>query len=256
MRMIYLKTSGVELDTAYSREMIDKMTAGGLMDDIECDFDPGPDVPVVQGREAMMLYEKGILERVRKWVETGNYDAIVIQSALDPALFAAREVSPIPVLGCTESAVHLASLLGNRFSFLCTAPVETKVIPEKVAVYGLSQKLASVRCINLPVPEVKERRNIDGQLEAMEETAVKAIEEDGAETLILGCTGLTWMAPDLRTRLEERGYPAPVIQPIWAAVSFARMLVKLGLRHSPLAFPQPFADPADLAGVSAVAAAH
>ena len=56
---------------------------------------------------------------------------------------------------------------------------------------------------------------------------------------ILGCTGLSWMAPDLRERLKARGLDAPVIQPIWAAVAFARMLVRLDMRHSPMAYPPP-----------------
>lgn len=242
MRIVYLKTSGVQLDTDYCREMLRMMAADGLLEGVDVDFDPGPDVPVVQGRRAMRQYEAGILDRVRHWVDTGNYDAIVIQSALDPALFAAREISPIPVLGCTESAVHLASMLGNRFSFLCTVPVEMKMIPQHVAVYGLAQKLASMRCISLPVPDVKRRDNRDAQLDAMEEAAVKALQEDGAEVLILGCTGLSWMAPDLRQRLGKRGHPAPVIQPVWAAVAFAKMLVGLGMRHSPLAYPPEVPD--------------
>jgi allantoin racemase len=234
---MYLKTSGGRLDADYSREMLRMMQADGLLDGIDCDFDPGPDVPVVQGRAAMRRYEAGILDRVRKWVDTRKYDAIVLQSVLDPALFAAREISPIPVLGCAESAVHLASMLGNRFSFLCTVPVETKMLPQHVAVYGLSQKLASIRCINLPVPDVKLRKAPAAVLDAMEDAAVKALESDGAEVLILGCTGLSWMAPDLRRRLAARGLPAPVIQPVWAAIAFARMLVMLNMRHSPLAYP-------------------
>lgn len=250
MRLIYLKTSGVKLDADYSREMLRLMEADGLLEGIEYDFDPGPDVPVVQGREAMRRYEAGILERVRKWVQSGKYDAIVIQSVLDPALFAAREISPIPVLGCAESAVHLASMLGNRFSFLCTVPVEMKMLPQHVAVYGLSKKLASMRCISLPVPEVKMRRNPGALLDAMEDAALKAIQQDGAEVLILGCTGLSWMAPDLRQRLALRGLAAPVIQPVWAAVAFARMLVMLGMRHSPLAYPPPMDDSAQTARAS------
>lgn len=255
MRIVYLKTSGMQADADYSREMLRMMQAEGLLDGVAVDFDAGPDVPVVQGRRAMRQYEAGILDRVRQWADSGRYDAIVIQSVLDPALFAAREISPIPVLGCTESAVHLASMLGNRFSFLCTVPVEMKMIPQHVAVYGLAQKLASMRCISLPVPEVKRRHNRHAQLDAMEAAAVKAIEEDGAEVLILGCTGLSWMAPELRQRLDARGYPAPVVQPVWAAMAFAKMLVSLGMRHSPLAYPPEVPDTAAVARVPAPAGA-
>lgn len=239
MRLMYMKTSGIQLDADYSREMLERMKDDGLLDDVEYDFDPGPDIPVVQGRDAMRRYECGILERIEKWVATERYDAIVLQSILDPALFPAREISPIPILGCGESAVHLASMLGNRFSFLCTVPVEMKLIPENLAVYGFTEKLASMRCINLSVPDVKERRNKNAQLDAMEKEACKAITEDGAEVIVLGCTGLSWMAPDLRERLKMNGLEAPVIQPVWAAVAFARMLVRLEMRHSPMAYPPP-----------------
>jgi allantoin racemase len=256
MRIVYLKTSGMQLDADYSREMLRMMAADGILEGVDVDFDAGPDVPVVQGRRAMRQYEAGILDRVRRWVDAGRHDAIVLQSVLDPALFAAREFSPVPVLGCTESAVHLASMLGSRFSFLCTVPVEMKMIPQLVAVYGLAGKLASMRCISLPVPDVKRRRDSDAQLDAMEAAAVKAIEEDGAEVLILGCTGLSWMAPDLRQRLGTRGCPAPVIQPVWAAVAFARMLVSLRLRHSPIAYPPEIPDAADAVADPTARAPH
>jgi len=88
--MMYMKTSGVKLDADYSLELLGMMAAEGILEGIEYDFDAGPDVPVVQGRRAMRQYEAGILDRVQKWVETGKYDAIVLQSVLAPALFAAR----------------------------------------------------------------------------------------------------------------------------------------------------------------------
>jgi hypothetical protein len=47
------------------------------------------------------------------------------------------------------------------------------------------------------------------------------------------------MAPDLRARLSIRGHGVPVIQPVWAAVAFARMLVTLGMKHSGLTYPPP-----------------
>jgi allantoin racemase len=72
----------------------------------------------------------------------------------------------------------------------------------------------------------------------MEEQCVKAIEEDGADTLVLGCTSLSWMVPEVRAGLKERGHEAPVIQPIRAAVMFARALVAMGMAHSPVAYPQ------------------
>ena len=58
--------------------------------------------------------------------------------------------------------------------------------------------------------------------------------EDGAEVLVLGCTGMTGMAERLSHELN-----VPVIDPIPTAVKLAEMLVGLGLSHSKLAFPVP-----------------
>lgn len=238
MRLMFIRTSCHDYTTAYSHELIDAMEADGLLEGVEWDYDPGPEGPVVQNREDLVLVSAGVLERVRSTAETNRYDAIVIQGFLDPVLFAAREVSPIPVLGCGESAVHLASLLGHRFSIIDTLEGMAIMLRQNVEMYGLGRKLASVRSIECAVPEVMQKNNREDQISAMEEQCIKAITEDGADTLVLGCTALSWLVPEVRTRLQSKGYMAPVIQPIRAAVWFARGLVSLGLSHSPIAYPQ------------------
>lgn len=63
----------------------------------------------------------------------------------------------------------------------------------------------------------------------MVEQGKKAIEEDGAEVLILGCTGMTGMAQKLSEALGVY-----VIDPLPTAVKLAETLVSLKLSQSKL----------------------
>lgn len=66
--------------------------------------------------------------------------------------------------------------------------------------------------------------------------AVAAIEEDGAEALILGCSAAYWLKPVLQRRLAGLGWDAPVLEGYGCAIAMAKMLVDLGADASGLAF--------------------
>lgn len=237
LRFMFIRTSVHDYTTAYSHELIDEMAGLGLLENIDWNYDPGPVGPLVETREHLVQVGLGVLDRVKAASQSGQFDAIVIQGFLDPVLYAAREVARIPVLGCSNSAMHVASLLGHRFAILDTLESMTIPIRENSRIYELDHKLVSVRSIEFPVREVlrKERR---GELvDAMEKQAREAVEKDGADTLILGCTALSWLVPFVRQRLAERGFDVPVVEPIHAAVTLARSLVTMRLNHSRVAFP-------------------
>jgi allantoin racemase len=60
----------------------------------------------------------------------------------------------------------------------------------------------------------------------------RAMDEQGAEALVLGCGATTGLAPQVSKALG-----IPVLDPGRTAVKFAEMLVDLGLRHSKKAYP-------------------
>lgn len=168
-----------------------------------------------------------ILEQVCL-AESEGCDAVVLDCAADPVLRAAKEVSNIPVVGAGESSYLFAMQLCNQFTVISVLPCTSVLIRENINKYGFSDRLASVRSANLPVLGLED----DTQVESIIfEVASKAIKEDGADAIVLGCTGM--MA--VRTRLEER-LGVPVIEPYTAGVQMAAALVRFGLRQSPLAF--------------------
>jgi hypothetical protein len=67
--------------------------------------------------------------------------------------------------------------------------------------------------------------------------SVAAIEEDGAEVIILGCSAAFWMRPHLQERLHEMGWEIPVLEGYGSAIEMAKLLLNLRLSVSGLAFP-------------------
>jgi len=58
-----------------------------------------------------------VMDLVKKANEDG-YNAIVLACFSDPGLDAAKEISTIPVIGIEEATLHMAAMLGHRFSIM------------------------------------------------------------------------------------------------------------------------------------------
>lgn len=104
-------------------------------------------------------------------------------------------------------------------------------------LYGCSERLASVRAINMPVLEIE--RNLADLPDLLFVEARRAVVEDGADTIILGCTGFLGVAAKLEAMLKQAGHPVPVISPMPVASLLAATMVWSGLPHSKKAWPRP-----------------
>jgi len=107
----------------------------------------------------------------------------------------------------------------------------------QAAIYGAHHKYASTRSVEMPVADLG--RDFDRLTELMLEQALIAIESDGADTLIIGCTGMVGIAKSLQERLSESGYRLPVLDPIPVTVRLAKVLAESNLCHSKIAYPSP-----------------
>lgn len=164
------------------------------------------------------------LALVRAARERG-YDAVVIACFSDPGLDAAREATDLPVVGIQDAAMHLAAQLGYRFSVLTTLAHRAPVRERAALLAGLDRRLASCRPLNLPVLETVVNR--DEVVRRIVQAGRQAVDEDGAEVLILGCAGLGDLAPRASAELG-----VPVIDPNAAALKLCETLVDLGLSQS------------------------
>ena len=166
------------------------------------------------------------LDLVKKANQEG-YDAIILACFSDPGLEAAKEVSEIPVIGIEESTLHMAAMLGARFSVITPRKQRIAMRKEHVHMRGMDHFLASVRSLDLSVAET----DADPQKTKKKvlEVARAAVEEDGAEVIILGCAGMAGYAPELESKLGVK-----VLDPSAVALKMAEAMVDLGLRHSKL----------------------
>jgi len=154
-----------------------------------------------------------------------NYDAVIIACFSDPGLVAMKEISDILIVGIQESSLHVASMLGNKFTIL--TPMR-KRIPSKyndVWRNKLSNNLASVRELGMTVTETDEKPDL-AQKNIMR-VAKQAVDEDGAEVIILGCAGMTGYAEKVAKELN-----IVVIDPTSVTFKYVEAMVEVGIKQS------------------------
>lgn len=161
--------------------------------------------------------------------ETEGFAAITLDCFGDPAIRAARQAVNIPVIGPGLSGILVAMALGDRFSVICVRNGARKN-REKIRQHGFESRLASVRDVDISLGKLVADR--EATFQALLREARQAVEVDGADVVLLGCTGMSEYAPALTGELG-----VPVIDPWACAVKLAIDLVEMGLSHSKVAYP-------------------
>jgi allantoin racemase len=127
----------------------------------------------------------------------------------------------------------LACTVAYRFSILSMPKRSFAGMQELVRRYGLEHRCASIRLIDAPVLEVES--NLAQMKKLLISEARKAVEEDGAEAILLGCAGLSGVDKEF-----ERELGVPVIDGVVAAVKILEALHDYGLATSKsLTYRQP-----------------
>jgi allantoin racemase len=167
--------------------------------------------------------------------ERDGVDAVIIDCMNDPGLEAAREAVSIPVVGAAQASMLMASILSHKFSVISTAARDVYPVELLVRRYGLKDKYASTRWVDIPVLDLGED---EGQLlAALTKESAAAILQDSAHAVVFGCTGMKGLAGRLQENLHARGLDAIVIDPSLAALKWAEMLVGMRMSHSRLTYP-------------------
>ncbi len=152
-------------------------------------------------------------------------DAMVVACFDDTGLDALRCIMDGPVIGIGEAAFHAASMISARFSVVTTLSRSVVGISENLAKYGLLTRCASIRAAEVPVLALES--DPDTARVRIEAEIAAALKDDGAEAIVLGCSGMT----DLTNSLSAK-FSVPVIDGVSSAVVMAEALVRIGLATS------------------------
>lgn len=178
--------------------------------------------PSIEGYFDEVFAIPGMIGEIQKH-ETA--DACIIACFDDTGLDAARCASTMPVIGIGEAAFHMASLISGKFSVVTTLSRSVPAIEHNLVRYGLATRCARVRAsdvavLDLEIPGSDARKRISDEI-------ARAIRDDHAEAIVLGCAGMADLAASLS---QEHGLP--VIDGVTAAVKLCEGLVSLGLKTS------------------------
>lgn len=208
----------------------------------------------VENRQEFIHSGAARLTIVREACESCKYNGIVLLGGGEPGAQEAREIARpygIPVASCAFSQMHVATMLGNRFSIIDLAESHSMYYYNLVVQHRMTERCASLRMIDFPhdrpgaepgrpLHDEKRKARAGERSEAVEEAvteAVAAIEEDGAEVIMFSCSGLFWLQPFVQARLDEMGWEVPVLHGYRCAIAMARMMIDLNLSASGLMFP-------------------
>jgi allantoin racemase len=170
--------------------------------------------------EAMSL--AGLLQAVR---EAQDYDAVIIACFDDTGLDALRCLTDKPVVGIGEAGYRMAAMLSNKFSVVTTLARSVPALEHNLMRYGMERQCQRVRSSEVAVLELEHAN--PGAYQKIEDEISRAILEDRAEAIVLGCAGMA----DLARAMSER-FGVPVLDGLACAVGLCESMVRLGLRTS------------------------
>lgn len=189
----------------------------------------------VESRYDEFLAGPDIVKISREAQENG-FDGIFIDCFGEPLVPVVRELVDIPVIGGFGAALMTATMISQKFSLINILDRVKAMNRTLVRDYGMEQNVASMPVIGMPVKELKDKKKLTKRLV---EVSLEAVETHGAQAIVLGCTGMLQVAKGVAKILEEKGRPAPVIDPTTTAVGVLQSLIRNGLSQSRLTYYPP-----------------
>lgn len=237
-----------ESNLALRRAQVESVRLGP---DITFDFRPVTAGPAnYASHHDFVLADLANLEAGLRAQQEG-YDAVCVDTMSDSGVAALRSMLDIPVFGPGRASMLAALLFGDRFAIITMASRWKPLYKKALDELGLHHKCAAVRAIEVPPDNQgllagKE----DAVFPLLADAGRKAIEEDGADVLILGSTTMHQSHAYL-----SRALPVPIINPGPLSYKLAELALGLGLTHSRKAYPRPMHPKEDMIHAMLAAAA-
>ena len=162
-----------------------------------------------------------------------NYDGMIVACfSRHPLIDALRESYDVPVIGIMEASLYVARMLGGRFGIVATAARSKIMQDDAIAAYGLTHFYVGSEATHLGVLELDSRPKEEVAKRVAH--ASRALVVKGADTILLGCAGMTDMIRAAKdgVRDEDGRRTVNVIDGVEAGIMMICSLVGMGIPTS------------------------
>ena len=178
---------------------------------------------VIASRSAEVVAAHAMLEAIAAVKEP--YDAVLVGISYDTAVAALRELLSVPVVGMTEAACHVATMVGSRFGVVLPGARNAAFYRERIVGCGFEPRLAGMRVVGSSAAALY--ADPDSSLELIRNASQALVSEERCDSLVLAGAALVGLHRQIQPDI-----PVPVIDGIACGVGMLESLVRLN-------FPKP-----------------
>lgn len=192
--------------------------------------------PSIQSRSDLAKNSQYVLA-IAKEAEAQGSEGVYVTDMDMCGVEIAREHLSVPIIGGFTANTATALSICRRFSIITILDSVVDMQLEHIYSGALQDRFASIKVAKAPVSELLD--DPEKTSERVYRQAYAAVTEDGAEALILGCTGFIGIADQVRQRLKRNHLDIPVLDPNRVAISFLQHLVLSGISQSKRTYRAP-----------------
>lgn len=187
-------------------------------------------IPHIESQTDFAINTPYVIELAKKSQAEG-YQGIFVSDFDFCGVEPSRENVSIPVIGGFRPSALTAISLSEKVGLITIVDSVVPMQEEHFRNFGILNNLACILPTNIPVKDINADKH--KTIEKIYTLAVQAIDEHGAQSIILGCTGFIGVADPVAQMLYER-YQAyiPVLDPNRVGMSYLINLVRNNLMQS------------------------
>lgn len=194
---------------------------------------PGTDLDFVQIGQASMFSEafsarntSRVVDEIAQAIEQAapsRPDAFLVWGGLDPGVALARQRVDVPVIGIAQATYAAAAQLDARLGLVVYEAGIVDAVREGARRCGVGHLVASIRSIDVPMPELTPRRAY--VQERIVEEATASLTQDGATAIYVN--GMSMLPAAIGAEELAIRIGAPVLDPLRIGMQTAEMIATL-----------------------------
>jgi allantoin racemase len=168
-----------------------------------------------------------------KQAERDGYDAVVPLGTLELGVDGGKAAVDIPVIGPTESALHVAAMVGDKFGAIVYHESQLGFLRAIVRRYGMEARIVGFGVSGFDLPD----------LAAHHDEVVENFVKEANRLIALGAEvifpmGISQCPVHIKPDWLQKELGVPVVEAIGAPIRMAALLVSLGLKQSRMRWPK------------------